>query len=256
MGGADRRERQRRQAAAQARLKAAGINPKRSGSGRSGNTIVLAIVAVVVILAIVIGVVITLKNRSDAAAGPAPTYPVSRTGAVVVAGQAAAPVTVDVYEDYLCPFCERLETTYKDQITTALNAGQIKVNYHAVTILDGQTKPAGYSTRAANAALCAVDANIWPGYHAALYADQPAEGGAGLSNEQLTSKGTDLGAPASFGQCVATNANAAAISAATKAAETNAALQTNGSFGTPTVTINGTKVDLNDSNWLQNAIKK
>ncbi|GAA1843779.1 hypothetical protein GCM10009836_23920 [Pseudonocardia ailaonensis] len=254
MGGADRRERQRRQEAAQARLRAAGITPKRGGL--SGNALVLTIVAVVVIAAIVIGVTITLKNRSAAAAGPAATYPVSRSGVVVAAGQASAPVTVDVYEDYLCPYCERLETTYKDQITTALNAGQIKVNYHAVTILDTRTTPAGYSTRAANAALCAVDATIWPQYHAALYAAQPAEGSAGLTNDQLTKTGTDLGAPASFGQCVAANGNAAAITAATKAAEQTPALQTDGSFGTPTVTVNGTKVDLNNSNWLQGAIKK
>ena len=249
MGGADRSDRRRRQTAAEARLRAAGMAQQK---GPGGTTLVIAIVAVVVIAAIVVGVVVTLNNRSTSEV--AATYPVSRDGAVVVAGQASAPVTVDVYEDYLCPYCERLENQYGDEITTALNAGQIKVNYHAVTILDTRSRPAGYSTRAADAALCAVDAGIWPAYHAALYADQPAEGSAGPSDEELTATGTDLGAPASFGQCVAGTGNDAAITSATQADETNPALQTDGQFGTPTVTVNGQKVDVNDTQWLQRAI--
>ena len=252
MGGADRSERRRKQEAAQARLKAAGITPKRSGP--SGNTLVLGIVAVVVIAAIVVGVVITLNNRSSEAAGVAPNYPVARTGAVITAGQAAAPVTVDIYEDYLCPYCERLETAYKDQITTALNAGQIKVNYHAISILDRASTPAGYSTRAANAAICAADAGIFPAYHAQLYADQPSEGSAGFSVQELTDKGTALGAGGGFGQCVAAQANSGLIETATNTAAANPALQTNGNFGTPTVAVGGQKVDVNDSNWLQKAI--
>ncbi|GAA4559500.1 DsbA family protein [Pseudonocardia xishanensis] len=251
MGGADRSERRRKQEAAQARLKAAGITPKRSGP--SGNALVLGIVAVVVIVAIIVGVVVTLNSRSTTEA-VAPNYPVARDGAAITAGQAAAPVTVDIYEDYLCPYCERLETAYKDQITTALNAGQIKVNYHAISILDRASSPAGYSTRAANAAICAADAGIFPAYHAALYADQPAEGSAGFSVQELTDKGTALGAGAGFGQCVAAQANTGLIENATNTAAANPALQTNGNFGTPTVAVGGQKVDVNDSEWLQKAI--
>lgn len=252
MGGADRNERRRRQEAAQARLKAAGIKPERKGL--SGNTLVLAIVAVVVIAAIVVGVVVTLNNRSAEAAGPAPNYPVSRSGAVITAGQPSAPVTVDIYEDYLCPYCERLESAYKDQITTALNAGQIKVDYHAISILDRASSPAGYSTRAANAAICAADAGIFPAYHAELYADQPSEGSAGFSVQELTDKGAALGAGETFAQCVAAQANSGLIRDATNTAAANPALQTNGNFGTPTVAVGGRKIDVNDSDWLQKAI--
>lgn len=252
MGGADRSDRKRRQAAAEARLRAAGITPKRRGIGGSG--LVLTIVAVVVIAAIVVGVVVTMNNKaSDSAA--APTYPVARTGAVITAGQAAAPVTVDVYEDYLCPYCERFETTYKDELTSALNAGQIKVNYHAISILDRASNPVGYSTRAANAAICAADAGIFPAYHAQLYAEQPAEGSAGFSNDELTAKGTALGAGPAFGQCVAAQANTGLIENATNTAAATPALQSNGQFGTPTIAVNGTKVDVNDTDWLQKAIQ-
>ncbi|MFR9801942.1 DsbA family protein [Pseudonocardia sp. RS010] len=252
MGGADRSDRKRRQAAAEARLRAAGITPRRRGLGGSG--LVLTIVAVVVIAAIVVGVVVTMNDKAaDSAA--APTYPVVRTGAVIAAGQASAPVTVDIYEDYLCPYCERFETAYSDELTTALNAGQVKVNYHTISILDRASNPPGYSTRAANAAICAADAGIFPAYHAQLYAEQPAEGSAGFTTEELTAKGTALGAGPAFGECVAAQVNTGLIENATNTAAATPALQSNGKFGTPTIAVNGTKVDVNDTDWLQNAIR-
>jgi hypothetical protein len=48
--------------------------------------------------------------------------------------------------------------------------------------------------------------------------------------------------------------NAAAITAETEASAANPALQTNGQFGTPTVAVSGTKIDLNNTNWLEDAI--
>ena len=164
------------------------------------------------------------------------------------------PVVIDVYEDYLCPICERFEQAYGSEITQALNAGQITVRYHSIAILDSRSNPPGYSTRAANAALCSVPSGIFPAYHAALYAQQPAEGSAGLSNDQLIAIGTQLGAKGDFASCVTSGANAAAVAAETAAAESNPALQTDGTFGTPTVAINGAKVDINNPNWLQDAI--
>ena len=184
----------------------------------------------------------------------AASYPVAVDGVVVTAGQASAPVTIDVYEDFLCPFCERFETRNADALTAALNEGKVKVNYHALNILDARTTPPGYSTLAANAALCAVPAGIWPAYHARLFAEQPAEGSAGLTAAQLSAIGTELGAGPAFTQCVEGNANAAAITAATEAASANPALQTDGQFGTPTIAVGGRKIDVSDSGWLQAAL--
>ena len=127
----------------------------------------------------------------------------------------ATPVTIDVYEDFLCPFCERFETRNGNALTAALNEGKVKVNYHSLNILDARTTPPGYSTLAANAALCAVPAGIWPAFHARLFAEQPAEGSAGLTAAQLSAIGTSLGAGPAFTQCVEGNGNAAAITAAT-----------------------------------------
>lgn len=241
------RERERRQAA-QARLQAAGISPaqKAGGAGRG-----LAIGAVVLVVALVAGGYVAWQNY---AAGTEPTYAVARDGVVVTAGDPSAPVTVDVYEDYLCPACKQFERIYGDEITTALNEGEAKVAYHHVSILDDRSNPAGYSTRAGNAALCAADAGIFPAYHARLYADQPSEGGAGRTVEELSALGTELGATEDFAGCVARQENTGAIAEATNAAAANPAAAPEGRFGTPTVLVNGTKIDINDSGWLSDAV--
>ena len=94
MGVASRSEKKRRQEAAAQRLAAAGITPQRRGA-----VPVLAVVGVVAV-ALVAGLVIWLVRGSGTA--EAATYPVAADGGVVLAGQTAAPVTVDVYSDYLC----------------------------------------------------------------------------------------------------------------------------------------------------------
>ena len=252
MGGASRNERRQRQEAAAARKPAVDRVP---GSGRKDNRVKVGIIVAVVAVAVVAAIFVLLNRPWESSAQQvAATYPVAVDGVVVTAGQPAAPVTVDVYEDFLCPFCERFETRNRDALTAALNEGRVKVNFHALNILDARTTPPGYSTLAANAALCAVPTGIWPAFHERLFAEQPAEGSAGLTAAQLSAIGTELGAGPAFTQCVEASGNAAAITAATEAAATNPALQTDGQFGTPTIAVGGRKIDISGSDWLQAAL--
>lgn len=247
MGGASRNEKKRKQDAASERLAAAGIQvPQKKPVNRTP----LIVVGVVVAVAVAVGLTVLFTRGSGTTA--APTYSATASGAVVTAG--SGPVVVDVYEDYLCPQCERFEQRYGDEITTALNGGKITVRYHGVAILDDLTKPPGYSTRAAGAALCSVPAGIFPRYHEKLFDSQPAEGSAGLTDDQLIAFGTELGATGDFAGCVRGAGNATAIAAETEAAGGTPALQTDARFGTPTIAVKGTKVDLNDTAWLTDAI--
>ncbi|WP_219412713.1 DsbA family protein [Pseudonocardia nigra] len=245
MGGAGRNEKKRRQEAANARLAAAGIQRP-----PQPNRTPLIVVAAVVAVALVVGLVL-LWNRSSGE-DVVPTYSATASGAVVTAG--SGPAIIDVYEDYLCPGCERFEERDGDAITTALNNGELTVRYHSIAILDELTDPAGYSTRAANAALCAVPAGIFPAYHDKLFDKQPAEGSAGLSDEELIAFGTELGAQGDFAACVRDGRHTDEVAAETEAATSDPALQTDGTFGTPTVAVDGRKIDLNDASWLQDAI--
>jgi len=115
MGGAARNEKRRKQDEAARKLAAAGIKVQRkSGPNRSA----LIMVAVVVVFALLVGGFIFWQRSSSSSGDVAATYPVTVSGAVVTAG--SGPVVVDTYEDFLCPQCERFETRYADEITTAL----------------------------------------------------------------------------------------------------------------------------------------
>ncbi len=261
MGGAERNERRRRQdeAAARRGSGARGAGRRDTVAARSAEPprrdrrVVVGISVAAAMVAMFAIVYVALDRQSGTPVPPA-TYPVAVDGAVVTAGQATAPVTVDLYEDYLCPACERFQNRWGGDLGTALNEGRVKVNYHALNILDARSSPPGYSTLAANAALCAVPAGIWPAFHDRLFAEQPAEGGPGLTAAQLSAIGTELGAGPGFGACVEANGNAAAITAATGSAAANPALQTDGQFGTPTVAVGGRKIDISDSGWLSRAL--
>jgi protein-disulfide isomerase len=246
MGGASRNEKRRKQEEADRRLAAAGIRVP-----QKRNRIPAIVVGVVLVVAVVVGgallVARALGNEVE------PTYTTQADGAVVTAG--TGPVVIDIYLDYLCPSCERFETRYGNEITTALNEGKISVRFHTIAILDELSTPAGYSTRAANAALCSVPAGIFPRYHTKLFDEQPAEGSAGLSNDELIALGTELGAQGDFAACVQGDTHVDAIAAETRKAASDTALQTSGRFGTPTVAIGGKKIDLNDTSWLQKAIE-
>lgn len=250
MGGASRNDKKRRQDAASQRLAAAGIEvPVKATANRTP----LIVVGVVVLVAVIIGAAVLYFRNSSSGTAAAPTYTASVSGAVVTVG--TGKVVVDTYEDYLCPICNQFEKRYSAQIVDALNAGRITVRYHAIAILDPSSTPAGYATRAANAAVCSVAAGIYPVYHAKLYAEQPAEGSAGLTNEQLVTFGTQLGATGDFAGCVNGASFTKAVTAETQKAIADPALKnSDGKFGTPTLMIKGAAVDLNDSNWLKNAI--
>ncbi len=253
MGGAERSDRKRRKDA-QADAPTQVIRPVRPGTPSSGQVaavkrkwtggriavlVALAALAVVVLVT----VVVALSGRST----PAPvagSYPVRLDGTVVVAGQPTARTTVDIFEDYLCPACALFEETYGAEITQALNDGQVQVRYHGVAILSNRSNPPGYSVRAANAAVCSVDAKIFPAYHARLFADQPREGSAGKSDDELVALGRELGAQGDFEGCVRSSKFDAAIVADSK-----------GVTATPTVTVGGKEVDISNRDWLREAIQ-
>lgn len=247
MGRASRSKRQRREESARKAI--------RQVSGAQRSRTPLIVVGVVLALALAFGLGWWVNRNSSSGEDVPAQYQVAVSGAVVTAGSSTAPVTVDVYEDYLCSHCERFEARYKGRITRAVNEGRILVRYHQIAILDDATTPPGYSTRAANAALCAAEAGIFPAYHDSLFTHQPRQGRSGLSDDQLVELGTELGAPASFEQCVRGQRHAAQVAAETQAAASNPALlNPQGLFGTPAVTVDGRRVpDLNDDQWLEQA---
>ena len=221
---------------------------------KSGSRTSIYLVVIVLVVAGLVGwgIAMTRDGSGESVAG---TYQTSVQGAVVIAGAPAA-TTVDVYEDLLCPVCGRFEARFGADLTKAINEGKIQVRYHPVAILNRATKPTGYSTRAANAVLCSAEAGVFQPYHDKLFAEQPREGSAGLSDQELIAKGKEVGAPDSFAQCVTSGKYNQAVTNETRRAVQDPSLRSDPSddrFGTPTVTVNGKRVEVTDG-WLDDIL--
>lgn len=152
-----------------------------------------AIIAVVVVVAVVVAIVIGNSSSSGSAGtasgNPVPAGVVGGTGGGIFANAATAKSnapTLDAYEDFQCPICGALErSSIGPQIRSLAASGQIKLVYHMMSFLDANLGNDS-SMRSANAAACASDAGKYLAYHAAVFAGQPTQEGAGYTNAQLT----------------------------------------------------------------------
>jgi protein-disulfide isomerase len=94
------------------------------------------------------------------------------------------------YVDFSCPACQAFEATNADAIEQMVAAGQATIEIHPVAILDTHfTLGSNYSTRSNNVGACVANfaPNSFYAVMGAMYAGQPKEGTAGLTNGQLVS---------------------------------------------------------------------
>jgi protein-disulfide isomerase len=272
VGGAERNARKRRQAQTTGGGTAVAAARKTDTDRRK---VFVGVGVVVVLLAAVIGGVIIYNNQKNTTEGQnitalAPStaqqaastdYPVTRDGGIVVVGEATAKVTLDVYEDFLCPACRAFEETYGTDVEKHVADGTVQIRYHMLNMLNERSDPAGYSTDSANAGLCAADAGMFPAYHKSLFADQPEEGSRGWDDQQLAKLGTDLGITSSdFTTCVTSGKYDDLVQANFDQAKQAAYLQQdfpNGSkgFGTPTIAVEEKVVDTAKSDWLDKLVE-
>jgi protein-disulfide isomerase len=152
------------------------------------------VAAVVVVVAVVVVIVVQSARTSSSPDAAVPANTVDG-GTAFAVGPADAPVTVDVYEDFLCPACRQFEATTGDTLAALAADGTAQVRYHPIAILDRASTD--YSTRALNAAAVVGDAagtEAFLAFHDALFAEQPAEGGPGLTDERLGELAAEAGA--------------------------------------------------------------
>jgi len=113
----------------------------------------------------------------------------------------AGPVRVDLFIDFMCPFCRRFELAAGPALERLLHNDQASVVYHPMNFLDAASTTS-YSTRAAAASGCAADGQRFTQYAHALFVNQPPEGSAGLSNAELAGIGRDVGLSDGFSACL------------------------------------------------------
>ena len=159
------------------------------------------------------------------------------------------PVKVDIYEDFMCPVCGQFETGAATTIDQLVAANKVTVQYHPIAILD-RASSTEYSTRSAAASAAAAQGGKFAEYHRVLFANQPAEGSAGLDNAKLIELGKSVGlTDAAFADAV----NDGTYQAwATKVTDTASA---RGVTGTPTVLVGGKALEDRSAQGLTAAVE-
>lgn len=150
--------------------------------------------AVVAVLVVILAVFTALRSRDETSTATAPAGTVS--GLAVPAGTASAPVTVSVYEDFMCPFCGEFESASRSTFAKDISAGKVRFEYHALSFLDDASST-DYSTRAANALGVVLDSSgptVAKKFHDLLFENQPKENSAGLSDDKLVDLAVQAGA--------------------------------------------------------------
>lgn len=161
-------------------------------------------------------------------------------------------VVIQLVEDFQCPICRQFEATTGPLLAQYRADPRIQVQYRPIAFLD-RVSTTRYSSRASNAAACvaAEGEETWLAFHQELFDHQPPEGGAGLTDGELLDLAEKAGADRSrISDCVTDESYADWVKATT-----TKTLQGEVT-GTPTVFVNGTKVDGFDSASVQAAVEK
>jgi len=162
----------------------------------------LLIGGLVVIAGLVIAIVVALVSAagdrdSGGGSGALVTPKGATAGGALVVGQAAAPVKLEVYLDYMCPFCGRFEKANSGEIDKLVADGTARLELYPLSFLDRMSSGTRYSTRAANAVVTVADRapDKMMAFNKALFDHQPQEGSEGLTDGQIADLATGAGVP-------------------------------------------------------------
>lgn len=228
------------------RQKASLLAKSRQRKDRRNRTLLMTLAGVVVAALIVGGTVFALSRGGSTGAAPPQ---VTADGAFSI-GNADAPVTVQVVEDFQCPVCQQFEAAAGDILDQYAAGSDVDVQYRGIAFLD-RASTTDYSTRALNTSACVMGqgTDVWKDFHRQLYLQQPAEGSAGLPDSELISIAVAAGADkAAVTSCVDDSTYQDWTTSTTAKAFDD------GVTGTPTLFVNGTVVDGFTPEALQAAV--
>mgnify|MGYP001271638578 CR=1 FL=1 len=157
-------------------------------------------------------------------------------------------IDIQIYVDYLCPFCKVFEETNNEQIESWLNRGAATVEVHPISILNSNSMGTQYSTRAANAAACVANFSpdaFWD-VNKALFENQPEERTTGLSDDELIDVVTEAGATpqGKIESCINDKTFKPWVSASTLRALDGPVPNSEAEVkGTPTIVVDGAKYE-------------
>jgi protein-disulfide isomerase len=242
-GRSAREERAQKVAAARAAA-------RRAEARRRRGTIAGVVVAVLVV-AVGVGVLVQSRRvsaqRTSASAAAVPGGTSGTAGQSILVGRTSAPVTVTLYEDFQCPICRDFEKTSGSTLRSLVQDGTVKVAYRPIAILD-RFSTTQYSTRSLSSVGCLVSSRpqAFVAYHDLLFANQPAENSAGLTDARLAALAKQAGADVSG--CVTERRYEGWAARVTDQASKD------GINGTPTVLVDGKVLQDTSPQGLQAAV--
>jgi protein-disulfide isomerase len=143
----------------------------------------LAVVAVVVL---VVAIAVFASRTEEDSSAPLPTGVTEPAGGVAI-GDESAPVAIDLWIDFQCPFCRDFEQDSGPTLQQLAGDGDALLVYHPLSFLGEE------SERAANAFGCAADEGRAGEYLTVLFENQPQEGTGGFTTEDLVALGAEAG---------------------------------------------------------------
>lgn len=227
---------------------------------KKNNGMLITVIALIAVAVVVLGGVIWMAQRGGEA-NPITfgetqdeLIEITDTGVVVV-GQADAP-TIQIWEDFNCPACGTFEGQNGEQIATAVEAGDLRVEYHNLDFQNPGSTSGEYSTRAIAAIQCVAAKDTLPVFTEVkntFYANQPAGQGGDLSASDLAGIAESAGANADTVECIG---NVETNGGMEKASDTASNAQSSirdvtSQVATPTVAYEGEVMELDDPSWLQ-----
>lgn len=209
-----------------------------------------AVVAVVVLVTLGVFVAVHGARRVAVTGGASVPANLGAHDSVVV-GSSNAPVTLVAYEDFQCPACRAFEQSNAEQLKQYVAQGTLRIEYRPLAFLD-QMSTDRYSTRSLNAAAAVVNSTpgAFAGFHGALFAQQPAEGGPGLTDGQLIEIAVSEGASRAAVTVAVENHTYAGWAASVTENASKANIT-----HTPTIIINGTTLATLDPTVIRRAIE-
>jgi protein-disulfide isomerase len=213
----------------------------------------LIAVMVVAGIALIIMAIIVVPNLIPTdVATIAPITPVARpqeSGREM--GSATAPVVVEVFSDFQCPACRTFATSVEPLIVNSYVAdGRVRFIYRQYPFLDDRLTRKE-SDQAANASMCAADQGRFWDFHDILFANWNGENQGAFADKRLVAMAEALGLEmGAFNSCFNDNQFEADI---------NADLALGKQYGvnaTPSVFVNGVKVESPDPTSIQKAIEQ
>jgi protein-disulfide isomerase len=185
-----------------AAARAAAVRAEQERAERRRNLLIVGGVVAVILLMVGGGFLIQSQRDTTGEAGAAPTAPATTAidGDTPVAaadvyglgvGNPDAKVKVEIFEDFLCPFCDQYEETGRDQLRQDAADGKVYLVYRPIAFLNE------YSARSLNAFAVVLN-TAGPAaalkFHDLLYDDQPSESGTMPDNSWLIDKAVEAGA--------------------------------------------------------------